>query len=183
VPLHQPSAYATLSQKPAPQMTRNRSYIVQWLISPNNQCRKVSASQYLLCGYPPLSRNPDSWENDCIRWELRPLLDGRRIPSFEIVTEGSPLAGCVINLKHFKWTFPFGGCGTILSRSLLEALMQLMHCSASTNASLTEVPDMNTSKSSQSASAIFCPRLMKDWLEEYHGYRPGMALVDACMQI
>jgi hypothetical protein len=93
------------------------------------------------------------------------------------------LAGCVIRgrLKRFKWTFPFGGWGTIFSRGSLEALLQPMHCSASTIASLTEVPgstSIHTRKSSQSASAMLCPGLMKDRLGEYQVYRPGMSLVD-----
>jgi hypothetical protein len=90
------------------------------------------------------------------------------------------LAGCVIRgrLKRFKWTFPFGGWGTIFSRGALEALLQPMHCSASTNASRTESTSIYARKSTQSASAIFCPGLMKDRLGEYQVYRPGMSLVD-----
>lgn len=78
------------------------------------------------------------------------------------------LAGCAIRsrLKHFKWSFPFGGWGTIFSKIALKTLWEPLHCGNATNAFQSEV----------SLSALFCPKLHKDRIGEYQVYEDGMSL-------
>lgn len=84
------------------------------------------------------------------------------------------LAGCTIRsrLKHFKWSFPFGGWGTIFSKSALETLLEPLHCGNATNDS----DAFQGSENSNSLSARFCPKLQKDRIGEYQVYEDGMSL-------
>ena len=93
------------------------------------------------------------------------------------------VAGCVIRgrLKRFKWTFPFGGWGTIFSRGSLEALLQPMYCSDRSNETQTEArgsATVSARPSIQSASSSSCDKLTKDRLGEYQIYKPGMSLLE-----
>ena len=79
---------------------------------------------------------------------------------------GMVVAGCVIRsrLHHFKWTFPFGGWGTIFNRGALEALLKPLYC--------------NSTNDTSSWSARICPKLQKDRIGEYQVYQEGMSLAD-----
>ncbi|CAB9515884.1 expressed unknown protein [Seminavis robusta] len=88
------------------------------------------------------------------------------------------VSGCVVRgrLKRFKWTFPFGGWGTIFSKNALKSILEPLVCS---NIAVDGEPDLEmSSRDSTSLSARFCPKLMKDRLGELQYFRDGMSLID-----
>jgi hypothetical protein len=82
------------------------------------------------------------------------------------------MAGCVIRgrIKRFKWTFPFGGWGTIFSRGALESILYPLSCNQSIN------------NKADSFSLNICPKLQKNRIGEYELYRDGMSLFDVMYQ-
>ena len=96
---------------------------------------------------------------------------------------GFVVAGCLIRskLKRFRWSFPFGGWGTIFSRDALEAMLQPLHCGDLHDSNSTSfIQETPTSKDTDASfySSLFCPKLMKDRIGELKVYRDGMSLAD-----
>ena len=93
------------------------------------------------------------------------------------------VAGCLIRskLKRFKWSFPFGGWGTIFSRGALEAMLEPLYCDdmvSTNNIAVNMESYVENSNSTSYYSSLFCPKLAKDRIGELKTYRDGMSLAD-----
>ena len=80
------------------------------------------------------------------------------------------MAGCVIRgrIKRFKWTFPFGGWGTIFNRGALETILTPLYCNTATT----------TINRDDERIRDICVKLQKDRIGEYQMYQEGMSLLD-----
>lgn len=125
----------------------------------------------------------DTWYN--MEYVMKGLKELQKEPSVLNGRVGASfvVAGCLIRskLKRFKWSFPFGGWGTIFSRGALEAMMQPLHCGdiiSANNTAMNMEPYVESNNSTSDYSSLFCPKLAKNRVGELKTYRDGMSLVD-----
>lgn len=86
------------------------------------------------------------------------------------------IAGCVIRGRikgGYKWTFPFGGWGTIFNRGSLQTILQPLYCTQ--KASNSDIPLDNEGND---RTNDICNKLRKDRIGEYQVYHEGMSLSD-----
>jgi hypothetical protein len=110
---------------------------------------------------------------------MRPILD---ILLATYPTNNSyAIAGCMVRerLHQHNFTFPWGGFGTIFSRSLIEKFLHPIHCHANDSMyNLISIATAPREISLNEFELLVCQRLTQDVIGEAFLFRQGMSVAD-----